>query len=406
MVKKKLIALNTSILLGIGSFMTVPAAFADYSTELQQVEKEIAETNKELSNLEKQIQRVEAAIKENNQKIADTEKKMKETEEEINKLKEEIAILNDTIEKRTEILKERAKAYQESGGKVSYMEVLLGSEGFGDFVDRVFAVAQIASADSDLIKQHQEDKASLESKQNEMDKKFAELKEMKTELEGMKAGLVEQKEKNKELKIQLEDKQAGNIARKNEIEEQQRMLEAAARQNSSSSNEANSSSTDSSSSESSKATTKSKSSSGSKSSAKSSSSGPVASGNLSAILNAGYKYIGNSVYVFGGGRSASDIANGRFDCSGFVAYAFRQGGISLPASTSGLSSVGKKVSYSEAKPGDLVFFNTYKTNGHVGIYLGGGKFLGSQNSTGVAIADMNSGYWKKHFAGHVRRVLK
>jgi len=51
----------------------------------------------------------------------------------------------------------------------------------------------------------------------------------------------------------------------------------------------------------------------------------------------------------------------------------------------------------------MVFFNTYKTNGHVGIYLGGGRFLGAQDS-GLDVADMNSGYWKNHFTGHVRRI--
>ena len=57
------------------------------------------------------------------------------------------------------------------------------------------------------------------------------------------------------------------------------------------------------------------------------------------------------------------------------------------------------------RPGDMVFFNTYKTDGHVGIYLGGGKFIGSQSSTGVAVADMSSGYWANTFNGRVMRVM-
>jgi hypothetical protein len=56
------------------------------------------------------------------------------------------------------------------------------------------------------------------------------------------------------------------------------------------------------------------------------------------------------------------------------------------------------------QPGDIVFFDTYKKNGHVGIYVGNGKFIGSQSKTGVAIADMSSGYFKKKFNGVVRRV--
>lgn len=122
------------------------------------------------------------------------------------------------------------------------------------------------------------------------------------------------------------------------------------------------------------------------------------------LISAGYKYIGNSVYVFGGGRNASDIANGRFDCSGFVHWAFSTIGVSVGSTTDSLKHAGTQVSTSNMQPGDLVFFDTYKKDGHVGIYVGGGKFIGSQSSTGVAIANMTSGYWGKKFNGRVVRV--
>jgi peptidoglycan DL-endopeptidase CwlO len=127
---------------------------------------------------------------------------------------------------------------------------------------------------------------------------------------------------------------------------------------------------------------------------------------LKIVTNAGNKYIGHSVYVFGGGRNARDIDNGRFDCSGFVHWAFAQAGIELGNSTDSIKNSGKRVSVEDMKPGDLVFFDTYKKDGHVGIYLGDGKFIGSQCSTGVAIEDMTKGYWKNVFKGHVERIQK
>lgn len=385
MMKKKLIALNTSIILGIGSLVAIPTVSADYSTEIQQVEKKISETENKLAELQKKIQKNEEAIKDNNALIAQTEKDIETLQVEIQKLEEEIAILNETIEKRTDILKKRAQSFQESGGKVSYLDVLLGSEDFSDFIDRVFAVAQIANADSDLIKQHELDKAAVEEKQTAVDEKLIQLTDQKAELEGMKAHMLEQKVENDELKKSLEEAQKGNLAKLDELEEKQRAEEEARQAAMRSVQEAVSGN---------------KGSSGGSAAV----SAPAGGGSLSTILSAGNRYIGNSVYVFGGGRSAYDIANGRFDCSGFVSYAFRQAGISIGASTSALAGTGTKVSYSEARPGDLVFFDTYKRNGHVGIYLGGGKFLGSQNSTGVAVANMNSGYWSNTFKGHVRRV--
>jgi cell wall-associated NlpC family hydrolase len=105
--------------------------------------------------------------------------------------------------------------------------------------------------------------------------------------------------------------------------------------------------------------------------------------------------------VFG----ASNPATGQFDCSGFVHAAFAANGIGVGRSTDALVSQGRPVSYASAQPGDLVFFDTYKTNGHVGIYLGGGRFIGSQSSTGVAVVSMSNSYWSSHFRGVVRRIL-
>lgn len=127
------------------------------------------------------------------------------------------------------------------------------------------------------------------------------------------------------------------------------------------------------------------------------------------VVNVGKKYIGNSVYVFGGGRNQSDIARGRFDCSSFVHWAYKQVGVDLgplgSTSTETLKHLGKPVKPSEMKPGDLVFFDTYKIDGHVGIYVGNNKFIGAQSSTGVAIADMSPGsHWAKVFNGRVKRI--
>lgn len=131
------------------------------------------------------------------------------------------------------------------------------------------------------------------------------------------------------------------------------------------------------------------------------------------VASVGTRYIGNSVYVFGGGRNQFDIASGRFDCSSFVHWAYAQAGINLgpltATSTETLNKLGKRVSMSEIKVGDIIFWDTYKRDGHVGIYIGNGRWIGSQTSTGVAIVDMKSshytGYYASKFSGHVRRLL-
>jgi hypothetical protein len=122
-------------------------------------------------------------------------------------------------------------------------------------------------------------------------------------------------------------------------------------------------------------------------------------------ISVGQQLIGKTTYSWGGGRSDADVKAGKFDCSGFVNYAFKQAGIDLGnGNTDTIVKKGVAVDPSQIQPGDIVFFDTYKKNGHVGIYVGNGKFIGSQSKTGVAIADMTQGYFKDKFNGVVRRV--
>lgn len=129
---------------------------------------------------------------------------------------------------------------------------------------------------------------------------------------------------------------------------------------------------------------------------------------LAAAIGVGKNLIGKTKYVFGGGRNESDIAKGKFDCSSFIHYAFKKSGVDLgpltSVTTDTLKKKGSSVDKNNMKVGDLVFFDTYKVDGHVGIYLGNGQFIGAQSSTGVGIANMNDGYWASKFNGNVRRV--
>lgn len=141
--------------------------------------------------------------------------------------------------------------------------------------------------------------------------------------------------------------------------------------------------------------------------------GNIATGDNSTIekaIKTGSAIVGKSPYLWGGGRTEFDIKRRRFDCSSFVHWCYASAGINLGSYTSvntdSLVKVGKGVSKNEMKRGDVIFFNTYKYNGHVAIYLGGGKFLHDGSSKGVSINSLDESYYKKAFNGNVRRVVK
>lgn len=96
-----------------------------------------------------------------------------------------------------------------------------------------------------------------------------------------------------------------------------------------------------------------------------------------------------------GGNSKKGI-----DCSGFMQVTFRDlFGIDLPRTTTEQANEGERISKSELRTGDLVFFKTGRgPNGkHVGVYVKNGQFLHASTKGGVIYSDMNSPYWSKTF---------
>jgi cell wall-associated NlpC family hydrolase len=99
-----------------------------------------------------------------------------------------------------------------------------------------------------------------------------------------------------------------------------------------------------------------------------------------AAASIALRYLGVP-YVYGGASPSG------FDCSGLVMYVYAQLGISLPHYTVAQWNATQPVS--SPAPGDLVFFDGL---GHVGIYLGGGRFVDAPHSGSVVRIDSMSGF--------------
>ena len=107
------------------------------------------------------------------------------------------------------------------------------------------------------------------------------------------------------------------------------------------------------------------------------------------------KYLGYP-YVWGGSSPSTS-----FDCSGFVSWVINNcgNGWSVGRQTAnGLKNLCDIIPPSEAKPGDLIFFQgTYNTSGasHVGIYVGNGMMIHCGDP--ISYASIQTNYWQQHF---------
>lgn len=114
------------------------------------------------------------------------------------------------------------------------------------------------------------------------------------------------------------------------------------------------------------------------------------------------RFIG-SPYAWGGSSPRG------FDCSGFVRYVYEKFGIDLPHSSYADFDLGRRVGRWALKPGDLVFFNGV---GHVGLYVGNGRFIHAPHSgTTVQISTLSSSWGgydgaRRIVAGAKRHLLR
>lgn len=85
-----------------------------------------------------------------------------------------------------------------------------------------------------------------------------------------------------------------------------------------------------------------------------------------------------------------------FDCSGLVQYAFKEAGINAPRTTKTLYQSTFSVDPVALHEGDLLFFRIEGKVSHVGLYIGGNKFIHAPSSgKKVRYASLDNPYWRK-----------
>lgn len=91
-----------------------------------------------------------------------------------------------------------------------------------------------------------------------------------------------------------------------------------------------------------------------------------------------------------------------FDCSGLVSHVYGQAaGLPVRGSAADLGQKARPIDRSRLQPGDLLFFNTLGArHSHVGIYVGGGRFVHASNPrTGVRMDLLSNRYYAQRFEG-------
>lgn len=390
------------------SFTGFNTTFADtgqsvHKQHLKEKKEKLHSVKDKQSQASKKIEELENDIADAQKKVNNKQAEVKETQAKIDQIKGKITKAQKRIKKRDKLLKKRVASMYKNGGSIGYIDVLLGSQGFNNFLNRVMALNMISTQDKDLLDKQKKDKEKLDANKDKILEKLDDLQAQMDSLDEIKNNLKKKQREQKDLADDLGDK--GKQIKKDiqsiqkdiqttQFNQSQHHEQKTQKRNNDNQSNKQKSKTDN-------KTNKQK---NHKADATKSTTSSHSSGSVNDIIQASKQYIGNSTYKIGRGRNQADIQNGVFDCSAFVHWAYNQIDVNVGWSTGALASTGTNVSRSSLQPGDMVFFDTYKTNGHVGIYIGNNKFIGAQTSTGVGIANMNNSYWSSKF-NHAQRVL-
>lgn len=430
MKKNAFVALSLAAVISLTPAFTTNAS-ADINKDIQAKSSKIDNLKSKKAELQGTLSKLITKIEKAKENAKALQVKFDKTSKELKKLNKEIKVINERIQERQEVLKERARAMQKTSNSNTYVDIILNSEDLSDLINRVSAVNQLVSSDKSILEEQQKDVNDLKTKQNTVKEKQAEQQTAIQKYEEEQNNIESQKAKKEVLVTTLAAEQAkaeteksGLVSKRNKLakaaeakakaaEKKAKELEAATKvvattaENDSdnskavtkTSNDTNTSSKASKASSDNNSTASSSNSSSSKSSSSdndngdTSSSKPSGSG-YSAMISDAKAQLGKSYSIGATGPSA-------YDCSGFTQHAFRAAGISLPRTSGAQYGSSKKISASQAKPGDLVFFSYGGGIAHVGIYVGGGTMINAQND-GVKYDNITSGYWAKHLVGYGR----
>ena len=342
---------------------------ADEAQEAQEgVEEEIDEIDAELVNLITDINLCEEAINDKEEEIYRTQ------------LDYDAAVAEK--DEQYASMKIRIQFMYEKGDS-SYLHMFFGAGNMGDMVNKAKYVEELYDYDRKLLTEYEdtvkrvqelwdtleEDKSELETSKTELQEGQAYMEELlaqkKEEYENYSVMLTKAKQEaaTYTARIKQETAQIRKLEeeeRKRREEEERKRKEEEERRRKE--QEAQLADGDSDSEEEPK---------------KQETPKPTSSGGGKGqdIANYACKFIGNP-YVAGG----TSLTNGA-DCSGFVMSVYKNFGINLPRSSYSQSTVGKGVSYSDARPGDVIYYG-----GHVGIYIGNGQIVhASTERTGIKI---------------------
>lgn len=172
---------------------------------LEASKEQLSENNEKQGSVADDITASENKIEKMTGQIAAKQDEVKQNQSDVSRLKLDIDKITERIKQRNKLLRGRLRSMYINGGAVNYLDVIMGSKSFGNFLDRLLALKMITDQDNKVISDQKRDKTAQLEKQKILKNKLEKTKQDLSSLEVLKDHLDQEKENQKKLLAQLKD---------------------------------------------------------------------------------------------------------------------------------------------------------------------------------------------------------
>lgn len=211
--KRKVISVFLAGVMLLGFTTTVMADSLQDQKEDLQDKKDAAEARQDEIQEEKstaldEIQSIEDSITKYEVEIANLEDEISSLETDISNKEEEIKQLEEDYKEKDEQLQEKL-VFTQKYGQISYLDVLLGSDNFMDFISNAHIVSELTAADEQMMEEISASQKQIEKVKKELESEKAELDTSKKSVEAKQKQLSVSKQAKEEKVAELdaEDKE-------------------------------------------------------------------------------------------------------------------------------------------------------------------------------------------------------
>ncbi|NLK98037.1 murein hydrolase activator EnvC family protein [Defluviitalea saccharophila] len=229
---KRGIILLFVIILGCGPFFSVAAdslkekknKLEDVQKNLKNAKEKLKKTKEEKENIMQNIEALDSDLAKVDEYLEEINGQLEELEAEVQQKEEELIKAEEERQAQYEAFKERFK-YMYMNKRVGYMQVLLHSKDFSDFLNRADVISKIVEYDQNLIKEMKENEAKIEEQKKELENKKEEVTLVKKHQLGVKHSIEEAMKEKETLIAQLSDDEVAYMELIKEEEEISKQLE-------------------------------------------------------------------------------------------------------------------------------------------------------------------------------------